>query len=160
MAFFGFAGEVWIEIRIAFPEWVVIAVGDTGLAVVIRLIDCVSPPWQTVAVGEIDRFAEWIVRGPVSALVDRIAPRSPRIPMPDFTGKLGAQTIRQRPEPGWEHLGDVLLGEHSSAFAFFVPINTCAQSLCWHALVYGMTCGHNSWDYERLLAATYFCLWR
>ncbi len=59
-----------------------IAVCDTRITVIVCLVDRVSAPWQTIAIGNVNRFAEGIVRGPVSAFVTRIAPRAARIPMP------------------------------------------------------------------------------
>src|SRR5205807_517900 len=61
MRVFGFPGEMRIEIRITFPKRIVIAVCDTGIAVIIRLIDGVSSPWQMIAVGDVDRLAKRIV---------------------------------------------------------------------------------------------------
>src|SRR6266487_647381 len=100
MRVFGFAGEVRIEIRIAFPKRFLIAVCDSGITVVIRLVGRVSSPWQAIAVREIDRFSERSVRGPVSALVSGIAPCTPRVPMPHLTCKLSAQPVRERPQSG------------------------------------------------------------
>src|SRR5439155_26344131 len=127
MRVFGFTGEMWIEVRIAFPKRSFVAIGDTGIAVIVCLIDGVSASWQTIAIGEVDRFPERIVGRPVSAFVNRIAPRAARIPMPDFARELGAQPICQWPEPGCEHLGDALVCEHPGAFAFLLAVNSCAQ---------------------------------
>src|SRR5436190_994368 len=68
-------------------------------AIVIRLIDRVSASRQTIAIGDIDGFAERIVGRPVSALVNRITPRAARVPMPDFASKLGSQPVSQWPKP-------------------------------------------------------------
>src|SRR6266403_2086676 len=99
MRILGLAGKVRIEIRIAFPKRLFVAVRDSGITVVIRLVDRVSPPRQAIAVREIDRLSDRIVRGPVSALVSRIAPCAPRVPMPHLTCKLSAQPVRERPPP-------------------------------------------------------------
>ena len=98
MRIFGLSGEMRIEIRIAFPKRIVIAVGDTRITIVVRLIDGVSTSRQMIAVGDVDRFTQRIVRGPISTLMNRITPRTARIPMPNVTGKLRAQPIRQRPK--------------------------------------------------------------
>ena len=153
MRIFGLSGEMGIEIRIAFPKRIVIAVGDSWITVVVRLIDGVSTSRQMIAVGDVDRFTQRIVRRPISTLMNRITPRAARVPMPGVAGKLGAQPVRQRPKASWEHFVNVFVGEHSSAFAFLVTVNARAEHSCRLALVYGMICGDNSGDYKRLLAA-------
>jgi hypothetical protein len=46
--------------------------------------------------------------------------------MPGFTGKLGAQAVRQWSESRRSHLDDVLVREHPSTFALLVTINARA----------------------------------
>ena len=77
--------------------------------------------------------------------------------MPDFARKLSAQPVSQCPKPRWEHLLDVVVCKHPSAFAFLVTVNARAQRLGRHALVYGMIRRDNCRDCKRLLRAMCFC---
>ena len=77
--------------------------------------------------------------------------------MPNFAGKLGAQPICQWPKPSRQHLLDVLVRKHPSAFAFLVTVNPCAQSLCWYALVYGTICKNRGGNHNWLLIGTRVC---
>ena len=95
----GFTSKVRSQIRIAFPKRFFVTIRNPRIAIVIRLIDRVSASRQTIAIGDIDGFAERIVGRPVSALVNRITPRAARVPMPDFAGKLGSQPVTQWPKP-------------------------------------------------------------
>src|SRR6266576_155179 len=58
MRIFGFTGEMRIEVGIAFPKRILIAVGDSRITVIVCLIDGVSAPRQTLAVGHVDLFTE------------------------------------------------------------------------------------------------------
>ena len=100
MGVFGLAGEMRIEIWITFPKRIAIAVSDARVTIIICLIDGVSAPRQPIAIRNVNRFGNGIVRGPISTLMNRISPPAAWIPMPDFAGKLGAQPIGQRPKSG------------------------------------------------------------
>ena len=58
MCVFGFAGEMRIEVWITFPKRFFVAIGDARITVIVGLINRVSAPWQTIAIGEVDRIAE------------------------------------------------------------------------------------------------------
>ena len=46
----GFAGEVRIQVWITFPKRIFVAIRDSGVTIIVRLIDRISTPRQTIAV--------------------------------------------------------------------------------------------------------------
>jgi hypothetical protein len=50
------AGEVRIEIWITFPKRILVAIRDSGVTIIVRLIDRISATWQAIAVGKVNRF--------------------------------------------------------------------------------------------------------
>src|SRR3954469_55099 len=78
-----FAGEMPIEVRIAFPERQFIAIINARITGVGSLIDRITAARQAESIGKRNRFAKIRVRGPVSLLLSRVAPAPIGIPMPD-----------------------------------------------------------------------------
>ena len=68
------AGEVFIEIGIALPEGLRIAVVDPRVAVVVGLVERVSSAGKPIAIGDLDRTARRGLRGPVAFVAGGIAP--------------------------------------------------------------------------------------
>src|SRR5439155_23401401 len=67
-------GEVLVEIRIAFPKRLSIAVVDARVTVVVRLIDGVATSRQPVAITDVNWLAQLAARDPVTLPLRRFAP--------------------------------------------------------------------------------------
>src|SRR5262249_29860087 len=133
------------------------AVRDTRVTVIVCLIDRVSATRQMVAIREADGFAQRIVGGPISGLVNRITPCAAWVPMPNFAAKLSPQSIGQRTQPGRQHFRDVLVSEHVAAVAFIVAVNASAESLGRHAPVYGTIVRNDCGNDQRFFASECWC---
>ena len=78
-----------------FQKLVLIAVGEARIAVIGRLVDCVTPTRQPIAVGDPDGFAGFVAGCPVALLIFGIAPASCIVPVPNLNAKFGSQPIRE-----------------------------------------------------------------
>src|SRR5215510_919277 len=85
-----FVSEVLVQIWIAFPESIRVAVVESRITDVVSLVDSVATPRERIAVRQRDWFRQAGVRGPVALFVGRIAPGAARIPVPDLIAQLGA----------------------------------------------------------------------
>ena len=112
-----------IQVRIALPERVGVAVVQTGIAVVIRLVGRISAAGEFVTVGNVDRIARSIGRKPVALLLRGVAPRAARVPMPRFAGEFGSESVCERLQPGGTHCGDVYGGKQARDISLFVPVD-------------------------------------
>src|SRR5690348_15270053 len=54
MRVFGLAGEMRVQIRIAFPKRFIVAIGNSRITIVVCLVDCVSAPRQAIAIRQIN----------------------------------------------------------------------------------------------------------
>ena len=87
--------EAAVQIGIALPEGVEIAVGQSRVTVVFGLVDGVSAARQTVAKRRQNRRAGLVVGSPVASRVLAVAPAATWIPVPGLDAQFGTQTIAE-----------------------------------------------------------------
>ena len=87
------ACEVFIQIRVALPERVRVAVIKTRVTVIVGLINSVSAARETVTVADRDVCVAACDRCPVALLSCLVAPTSMRIPVPGFDAEFRAKAI-------------------------------------------------------------------
>src|SRR2546427_4538179 len=122
-----FAGEVLVEIRIALPKTGRVAIINSRVTIIVRLVDGVAASRQTIAVAHSDRRAGLPVRCPIALTARRIAPASLWIPMPRLTCQLGSQSIGQRFESSGEHSRNVRRRKLTGGFSPGMTIDAGTQ---------------------------------
>ena len=116
-----------VEIRIALPKTRRVAVVDSRITIVVRLIDGVTASRQTITIAYVDWRAGLVIRYPVTFATRRIAPASIRIPMPGLVRQFGPQAISQRFESSRKHCRDIRRRKLACSLSFGVTIDAGAQ---------------------------------
>src|SRR5712671_1346683 len=114
-----------VQIRIALPEAVEVAIIKTRVAIVIGLIDSAAAARKAGTIAHRDCFASLSgeFRRPVALFSAALTPGSLWIPMPGFNSQLCPQSVTQWPQSRRQHLPGVFRREHLVDFAFFVAVD-------------------------------------
>ncbi|KFB72377.1 MAG: hypothetical protein AW09_002446 [Candidatus Accumulibacter phosphatis] len=117
-----------IQIGVALPEGIGVAVSQSRITIVFGLVDGISSPWQPVTKGGQDRSARVIVGGPVTLGVLAVTPVAARIPVPGLDTEFGAQAVSQRTQTDRAHGAQGGGAINGARVAARVPVHTGAES--------------------------------